>query len=533
VAVVKSSLISGLGAIADVDGDLPEVQLKKRLLIYAGIVMSFGGLMWGTFSTVLGLHWQSIVPYGYILLTVLNLTVLARTKAFDFARTVQIGASLLLPFAFMWSLGGFLSSGAVMLWSVLAMVGSLAIDRRGQIWIWIGLYVALTVFSAVIDPHLPAAPPLPDPTATQIFFATNITAVSLAVVVLTGFFVRDRERALVEVDAKNRELQTSQAALVQSEKMAALGKLVAGVAHELNTPLGAIKASNENVCEAIRDMVGQLPDFVEQAGPSDVAVLRDFPSLGEDAGMRTTREERRLRRELTETLTERGVADPRRVADRLVEAGHATLSEAQIAHLADTARHDALDLVERIGRVARNCANIAVAAERSRKIVFALRRLTHAGTEARTRGSIAEGIGAVLTLYGSLIRQGVDVRLDCDPDTTVLADQDQLNQVWTNLVHNAIQAMECRGRLEIDVRRSGSDLVVEVIDDGPGIPCENLERIFDPFFTTKAIGEGTGLGLAISRDIIEAHNGTMRVESRPGRTCFTVQLPAATIEEAD
>ena len=97
--------------------------------------------------------------------------------------------------------------------------------------------------------------------------------------------------------------------------------------------------------------------------------------------------------------------------------------------------------------------------------------------------------------------------------------------MWTNLIHNALQAMGFRGRLGVSVHVEGENALVGITDSGPGIPPAHLGRIFDPFFTTKAAGEGSGLGLSISNDIVVKHGGHIQVESEPGRTCFTVRLP--------
>ena len=102
---------------------------------------------------------------------------------------------------------------------------------------------------------------------------------------------------------------------------------------------------------------------------------------------------------------------------------------------------------------------------------------------------------------------------------------DQLNQVWTNLVHNALQAMDYQGTLEVAVTETATDATVSVTDSGPGIPEDAQTRIFEPFYTTKPAGEGTGLGLAICRDIVQKHGGSLEVESQPGRTQFRVTLP--------
>jgi signal transduction histidine kinase len=123
--------------------------------------------------------------------------------------------------------------------------------------------------------------------------------------------------------------------------------------------------------------------------------------------------------------------------------------------------------------------------------------------------------------------KSVSLTADVDPDLPAVQGVGaELNQIWANLVDNALDAVGTGGRVAVTARRAGDRVVVEVADDGPGIPPEIRERIFEPFFSTKDVGKGTGLGLDIVRRTLERHDGEIEVESRPGRTVFRVKLPA-------
>ncbi|MCG6988831.1 MAG: GHKL domain-containing protein [Gemmatimonadetes bacterium] len=132
-------------------------------------------------------------------------------------------------------------------------------------------------------------------------------------------------------------------------------------------------------------------------------------------------------------------------------------------------------------------------------------------------------------MLNSVLKQGVAVRRDYDATLPpVVARGAELNQVWTNLIDNAVDAMGGVGELTVRSRREGEHAVIQIIDSGPGVAPDVRDRIFDPFVTTKAVGDGTGLGLSISRNIVvQHHGGTIDVESEPGRTCFEVRLPLA------
>lgn len=253
------TIVQAIGAIADRPQDNEESRLQHRILIYAGILMSGGGLLWGSISFAFGLYWQSIVPFSYVVITLLNFVILSRTGNFAFTRSVQITISLLLPFGFQWVLGGFLSSGGMMLWAILALIDSLTIDKRQGVWVWLGLFIGLTVFSGIIEPHLVPHRAIRSEFLQTLFYVMNVITVMSIVFYLTVYFSRDRQRAIAELAERNIQLANSQSALVESEKMVALGKLVAGVAHELNTPLGAVRASTNNISRSLSDLTKSFP----------------------------------------------------------------------------------------------------------------------------------------------------------------------------------------------------------------------------------------------------------------------------------
>jgi signal transduction histidine kinase len=139
--------------------------------------------------------------------------------------------------------------------------------------------------------------------------------------------------------------------------------------------------------------------------------------------------------------------------------------------------------------------------------------------------SVIDGIETVLTIYHNQIKSGIEVSKSYSTVPLILCHPDELTQVWSNLISNAIQAMNYQGRLEIAVFEQENHLVVEIVDFGCGIPAEIQQKIFEPFFTTKPIGEGSGLGLNIVHKIVDRHHGKVEVISQPGHTKFRVKLP--------
>ncbi|MCA9718473.1 MAG: AAA family ATPase [Myxococcales bacterium] len=345
---------------------------------------------------------------------------------------------------------------------------------------------------------------------------------------------RVRQRT-AELSRALDELRRAQEELVHSEKMAALGQLVAGIAHEVNTPLGAIQASISNIRRALERALVNLPRVYEALAPPDRARFQAMVQrAGAARGSESTREARRARRRLARELAGHGVAAPERFAEVLVEIG----IHDELEPLLPLLRRDDAELVLEtaydLARQQQNSDNIQLAVERASKIIFALKRYVHRGDgNNMVLASVTEGVDLVLTLYRNQLKRGVEVVRRYEPVPEILCAPDELYQVWTNLIHNAIQAMDYSGTIELRVAPEAGAVAVHVIDSGPGIPAEILGRIFDPFFTTKRAGEGSGLGLDITRRIVERHDGHITVESRPGRTAFVVRLPTPGDETAN
>jgi signal transduction histidine kinase len=270
-----------------------------------------------------------------------------------------------------------------------------------------------------------------------------------------------------ELQAAYRELQAAQMQLVQREKMASVGQLVAGVAHELNNPIGFVFSN-----------VSTLDDFV-----------------------------RRLRAMLD---VYRAVELPAAQGDRVRE------------------QWEALKVDYALKYVDSMIEGIREGAERARKIVRDLRVFARSDEDAWQSVDLHEEIESSLTLLNHLLKDRVTVRRAFGALPPVECVRSQLDQVFLNLLANAAQAIAGSGTITIATRQEGDDAVVTIADTGPGIAPELLARIFDPFFTTKPVGEGTGLGLSISYEILTKHGGDIRAESTPGQgAVFTVRLPIA------
>lgn len=325
-------------------------------------------------------------------------------------------------------------------------------------------------------------------------------------------------------------LRKAQAMIIQQEKMASLGQLVANVAHEINTPIGAIKASGNNIAEALEQTLSNLPRLFQLLDlPEQQLFIDMLQHTRQQDELLNTREERALTRNVTELLEQAGVDDARRKAALLVELRAYADAASYLTLLRHTHAGFILDTAASMASIVSSANNINTAVERVAKIVFALKSYSRVDSSGELREvDLRQSLDTVLTIYQNQTKQGIEVVRNYQTIAPLRCLPDELNQVWTNLIYNAIQAMQNQGTLTIGISEQGKEAVVAIRDTGCGIAPEIRDRIFDAFFTTKPAGEGSGLGLDIVRKIIDKHHGRITVESEPGvGTEFAVHLPLA------
>ncbi len=314
----------------------------------------------------------------------------------------------------------------------------------------------------------------------------------------------------------------------QREKLASLGKLSAGLAHELNNPSAAARRS----AAALRDCLARLRSAARSTtiGPDDCAKLAHTeeeirssltPAQFKDEFARVEREEA-----IQSWLESHNVAEAWKLAPYLADAN---LTDAHVARFAAAAGASVGSELTRFAtllemdRIAEELENSSA---RISDLIRAIKEYSYMDQGSVQEVDIQHSVENTLTIMHHKLKRGITITRDYAPGIPkVMASGSELNQVWTNLIDNAADAMNGNGKLGIRVVRENDFILVEIADNGPGISPEVKSRIFDPFFTTKGVGEGTGLGLDVVNRIIKNVRGQINVTSVPGDTRFQVRIP--------
>ena len=516
-----SPIIQRINQIGILAGDEGIEANKKRFVVYESILMSLGGILWGVICLILNRQEQSVIPFAYVVLSAFNIGLFARYKWFSFTQGFQTGISLLLPFLFQWHLGGFYASGGVMLWALLSLAASLSYSNTRASVIWLITYVILTAFSGIYDPAFASWFPSDYDMELSIgLISMNIAVVSSLIFVLVIFYVNENTNSYAKV-------KDAQQMLIQSEKLAALGQLSAGIAHEINTPLGAIKAIAQEAQAMGKMLVYNLLELYRTLSPQEISWFLDFIEKHKvKKEFLTTREERPLRMMLQKELEARNVEHASLLANKLCQINVYTI-DGNLEKLIGPKFQVIVDTLHLLFLEQKNNHTALTSVEKASRIVKALKMYLHTSEKNNPeKFNLRESLDTVLTIYQNQIKHGIRVAIDVADDIEMVGYSEEIGQVWTNLIVNACQAMNFAGTLVIKANLKNSIAHISISDNGCGIPPEIGDRIFDAFYSTKKIGEGSGLGLDIAKNIVLKHNGRIYYTSEMGvGTTFHVELP--------
>jgi signal transduction histidine kinase len=323
------------------------------------------------------------------------------------------------------------------------------------------------------------------------------------------------------------------AAEYNRERLASLGTMAAGLAHELNNPAAAARRATADLVESLDVLGSTIGHFVEsgiERGEAQqlVDLQREAMAHQAERSPLGALDAADAEDELLVRLEELGVEEAWRLAEPLASAGLDGGWLGRVSALAHSATPAALRWVAASLTARGLAAELTESTARMSDLVGAVKSYAYMDRGDVVEADVHEGLETTLTVLGYKLKH-TEIALVREYDRTLppmTMHGSELNQVWTNLLDNAIEALGERGTITISTRRDGECLEVNIADDGPGIAPEERTHIFDPFFTTKEVGKGTGLGLDTARRIVaDRHRGTISVDSEPGRTVFHVRLP--------
>ena len=464
----------------------------------------------------------------------------------------------------------------------LATVGAILVSLLVSKWLSRSLTVLSTASQTIGSGNLAEPVPLLDSSWEVMTLATSLEDMRQGLKVgrdRMENYTQDLEREVadrtLDLRTRNQELtqtlqtlQTSQNQLIRSEKLAALGQLVTSISHEMNTPLGVIRSSVNNIASFLREDLQASVAIIQRLNPNNRQILLSLfqQTVGTVGMVLSTREKRQFRQRISKTLKELEIPNPDPIADTLVDIG--IYDDIQpLIDLFET--DDCLQVLSTLYHVRssqRSLQAIEAATDSAALIVQTLR--TYSDPELYqffAEIDLAESLETALILYQTLLKRGVTIDRNYDSHPKIWGCGDEINQIWTNLIHNALQAMNYQGHLKIELStvttslttavttegdsinstssqsgsqsgsqsssQSGSQsgnaifAVVRLTNDGPAIDPEAQNHIYEAFFTTRPPGEGKGMGLTIVKQILAKHYGTISLVSTDAATTFTVTLP--------
>ncbi len=501
--------------------------------IKAAIGMHIGGIV-AVFAFAMYAIASDVSLFGKIAISLLLLgvTLLIGGYAINMTRrhtTFGIVMGIVIPVMVHLLTGGYSDGLSIaILWTFMALIQGLFSLKPSEARKVFIAFILILFIDAVIE--------------TLVLGISDYQAVcySISSVMALGFglytavelyIVRSIENYNNTVDNLNK-LKNAQSNLVMREKSIILGQLISGVAHEINTPIGAIKASAETMSASLSNTLKAAMKNSKNFTEEEFEIFTELVNLASVSlrEMNSTVTIRRAKNALKKYFEEIELESGPEIVDGLVRLEICDMEKIKerIDILKNPKICEILSVVGGLSTLIVGTETIMVATGKVSKIVFALKSYSHnTVSDEHLEMDVIKTIDTVLTLYHNQIKTGIDIVLDYDENIkTIKGNADELSQVWTNLIQNAIYAMGGNGTLTVSAHEENGNLKISVIDTGTGIEESKLVDIFEPFYTTKPLGEGSGLGLDISKKIVEKHKGTIEVSSSIGvGTTFTVRLP--------
>jgi signal transduction histidine kinase len=514
--------------------DTEYIRTEKFSIFLVAGATSVAGVFWSImYYFVYGFGLTSILPIAFSVIVGSSLIISHSSRNHRIAIGAQIFCITYFTAAIQWSIGSITDSGLVLLWSFIGPITALMFYKLRQAIIWFALFL-LNIAITFILPIFFTTSVQAVGYGTRLFFtAINLSFASMIVFAFSSYFVN---RAIKEQKKTSQLLETNlqqEIVLRQSKKLASLGQMSAGLAHELNNPATAALRGTEQLRKAIQELdIFSMESMREPSSADKLSFFEKEIKLIRERAKAPFEfdpiEQADRENQIESWLSDLGVDEAWQIAPVFVRLGYdkeklgkftekISREESQILIKMLSNRYIIYSVLEEIGEGTLRISDI----------VKSLKSYSYMDQAPMQSVDINKGLKDTLTIFSNKLKTGMKVVKELEPELPhIEAYGSELNQVWTNLIDNAIGAIGKQGTIHIKTYQAISKVVVEITDDGPGIPADIQSKIFDPFFTTKNPGEGTGLGLNISHSIIvQKHRGSLNVESVPGETRFKIELP--------
>ena len=516
------------------EGDPAPLRVDKTAIFIVASATTVAGLVWTlTYWSLFGWGLTTALPVAFVMIVSLSLLTSHLSGNHLITIYAHIFCIIYIPAFIQWSIGGAFDSGFVLLWSILGPLASLMFLSIRQSVLWFMLFILNLLITVFFDDYFTLHGSEVTQGTKLLFILMNLGGASTVVFLFAGYYVnaavKEQDRATQLLDANLKQ----EMALRQSEKLATLGKLSAGIAHELNNPASATLRGADQLRATLSKLekamfsLGKLNMSEEQETrlETDLQKVERRINLSVDISSlsRADREH-----EIENWLDNNDVDEAWSLAPILVTAGFKISDLVALKDLFSSGGFSViLSVICTTYNSRKLLAELTIGSTRITEIVKALKSYSYLDQAPMQTINVHDGLNDTLVMFRSMLKSGVNIHTEFAVGLpSIEAYASELNQVWTNLIDNAISAIESKGTIVIRTRAIKTGVEVEVEDSGPGIPEDVQPKIFDPFFTTKPPGEGTGLGLSISHNIIvNKHKGTIAVNSSPNGTRFVVQLP--------
>jgi signal transduction histidine kinase len=521
------------------ESDTLELAKNKRFATTIAFCLLLAGAGWFVLYFSLGYRQASMVPLFFCVLLSGSIIWFGYTRQYvPFIYQMAVWV-LLAPPLFQLLMGGYEKSGAVALWSIFAPLGILIFLKRASSAFWLAADCGILIICAWLNPYVASHTISVPATLQQSAFAATLVLVQVMVYATIFTFVKRNEEYNKLLLAKSQELESynlvlgknlvaSQQELLRNASMNAVTNVVANVAHEINSPIGAIRAQSQNLIDQFTAIQHSLPGFLLSLRKEELTFFHQL-TLADVSWIAniTTKEERKIRRSLETALVHYEGIDPPDMARDLMHCGYKSPIDLPKSNSLSGNFFGIVRNAARINLIRLGLDGIHASTDKTDKIVWALKILTgQINAQPVEPVDLQKNMEESIEGYERALARNIQIERSFPEERIIIAAvPSELKQIWRHLILNAYQALEGKGRIWIKVREEGGWAHITFANDGPPISTTVMQNIFQPLFTTKAVGQSSGLGLYICKQVIAGLQGEISVHSTAEATAFHITLP--------